>query len=76
MRVLHATAAEAEQNGDEWLRALCDLDLAEIYLQLNAYGEAEQLAARARERFVALECVTKRPRRSPFAVWQSCNSSG
>src|SRR5262249_51820611 len=55
MHVLHATAIESEQNGDPWLHALCELDLAEIYLQLNAYGEAEQLAARARERFVALE---------------------
>ncbi|MBI1766281.1 MAG: CHAT domain-containing protein [Acidobacteria bacterium] len=54
MRVLHATAAEAESNGDEWLRALCELDLAEIYLQLNAHQEAAPLAQRARERFVAL----------------------
>jgi CHAT domain-containing protein/tetratricopeptide (TPR) repeat protein len=55
MHVLHATGNEAEQNGDEWLRALCELDLAEIYLQLNAHKEAEQLAARARQRFEALE---------------------
>jgi CHAT domain-containing protein/tetratricopeptide (TPR) repeat protein len=55
MRVLHATADEAAQTDDDWLRALCDLDLAEIYLQLNAHQEAEQLAGRARERFVALE---------------------
>ena len=54
MRVLHETRAAAELDGDDWLRALCELDLAELYLQLHAHAEAAQMATQARERFLQL----------------------
>jgi CHAT domain-containing protein len=54
MRVLHEARIECLQLGDEQTAALCILDLAEIYLQLNVLDEAAQLAAEARELFQAL----------------------
>jgi tetratricopeptide (TPR) repeat protein len=42
-----------EQSGSRHV-ALCDLDEAQIYIQLNLPREAEALAARATERFAAL----------------------
>jgi CHAT domain-containing protein/tetratricopeptide (TPR) repeat protein len=42
--------------GDERLVALCHLDLAEAYLQLNVPDEAAQMAIEARERFQKLAC--------------------
>jgi CHAT domain-containing protein/tetratricopeptide (TPR) repeat protein len=51
MRVLHEARAECLGLGDEQTAALCILDLAEIYLQLNILDEAAQLAAQARRLF-------------------------
>ncbi len=44
-----------EQLGDRQHMALCDLDLSEIYLELNLVGEAAHLAERGRQEFESLE---------------------
>jgi CHAT domain-containing protein/predicted negative regulator of RcsB-dependent stress response len=54
MRVLHEVSEEFTRLGDARMAALCLLDLAEIYLQLNVLDEAAGLAAQARERFESL----------------------
>jgi CHAT domain-containing protein/tetratricopeptide (TPR) repeat protein len=54
MRVLHETRDALARLGDERHVALCELDLAEIYLQLNVLDGAAQMASQARERFQAL----------------------
>jgi CHAT domain-containing protein len=51
MRVLHEVREDLARLGDERMVALCELDLAEVYLQLSVHNEAANLAARARERF-------------------------
>lgn len=51
MRILHEVDDDFARLGDERMGALCDLDLAEIYLQLNILDEAAELGARARARF-------------------------
>jgi len=51
MRLLHEVSDEFSQLGDERLSALCDLDLSELYLQLNVLDEAAFLGAQARTRF-------------------------
>jgi CHAT domain-containing protein/tetratricopeptide (TPR) repeat protein len=54
MRVLHEVQEEFVRLGDERHTALCQLDLAEIYLQLNVLDEAATQATAARARFLAL----------------------
>jgi CHAT domain-containing protein len=54
MRVLHEVREQVTRLKDERLAALCELDLAEIYLQLNLHHEAANLAALARDRFQTL----------------------
>ena len=51
MRIFHEVDEDFARLGDERMGALCDLDLAEIYLQLNILDEAAELGARARARF-------------------------
>jgi CHAT domain-containing protein/predicted negative regulator of RcsB-dependent stress response len=51
MRVLQEARTESLGLGDEQTAALCILDLAEIYLQLNILDEAAHLAAQARQLF-------------------------
>jgi CHAT domain-containing protein/predicted negative regulator of RcsB-dependent stress response len=51
MRVLHEVREESARLEDERMTALCELDLSEIYLQMNVYDEAASLAERARARF-------------------------
>jgi CHAT domain-containing protein len=51
MRVLGEVREDSARLGDERMAALCELDLAEIYLQLNVHEEAAALAEKARERF-------------------------
>ncbi|MGH9844440.1 MAG: CHAT domain-containing protein [Blastocatellia bacterium] len=55
MRVLHEVREEVTRLEDERMAALCELDLAEIYLQLNLHHEVASLASSARERFQTLE---------------------
>ncbi len=55
MRILHETHQQFLQLSDERMAALCQLDLAEIYLQLGLYDEASAQAVEARRRFVALQ---------------------
>ena len=55
MRIMHEVREELSRVGDERMVALCELDLAEIYLQLSLHNEAASLASSARERFQALE---------------------
>ncbi len=55
MHVLTNVRNEVVQLDDTQTEALCELDLAEIYLQLNAQSEAAELARTAREKFQRLE---------------------
>lgn len=41
-------------SSDDYHGALCDMDQAEIYIDLNLYAEASRLASRARKRFTGL----------------------
>ena len=54
-RRLYETArSEAKQANDAYHEALCDLDQAEMYLELNLWSDAEAMAARARRGFRSL----------------------
>lgn len=53
-RLLHEVREEYVRQARENRVAVCDLDLAEIYLQLHVLEEAADCASRARERFQAL----------------------
>ena len=48
---LRATRDECEQVGDHYHHALCNLDLSELYLELNLSTEAADLAGRAHTEF-------------------------
>ncbi len=50
-----AARAAAEKAGDAYHQALCDLDLAEIYLELNLAADAARLAAGAHQLFGRLK---------------------
>jgi tetratricopeptide (TPR) repeat protein len=54
MRVMHEVRVECQRLGDEQTSALCIMDLAEIYLQLNILDEAAQQATQARAQFQTL----------------------
>jgi tetratricopeptide (TPR) repeat protein/plasmid stabilization system protein ParE len=49
------TKIHCQQTGDVFHRALCDLDQAEIYLDLHLHREAMDLAAQANESFERLQ---------------------
>ena len=51
---LTRTRQRALENGDAYHLALCDLDQAEILVELNLTDDAARLASEARERFEAL----------------------
>ncbi len=53
-RVLHEVKAEFVQLGSPRLAALCDLDLAEIFLQMHVLDEAKTKAVQARAAFLDL----------------------
>jgi CHAT domain-containing protein len=53
-RVLHEVQEELAQLGSHRLAALCDLDLAEVFLQMHVLDEAKTKAVRARAQFLAL----------------------
>lgn len=52
IEMLLATKRACEKSGDEYRLALCDLDLSEIYLELNLSEEAREIA---REGFLRFE---------------------
>jgi len=52
IEMLLATKRACEESGDEYRLALCDLDLSEIYLELNLSEEAREIA---REGFLRFE---------------------
>jgi CHAT domain-containing protein/exonuclease VII small subunit len=52
IEMLLATRRACEESGDEYRLALCDLDLSEIYLELNLSEEAREIA---REGFLRFE---------------------
>jgi CHAT domain-containing protein/tetratricopeptide (TPR) repeat protein len=54
MRVMHEVHVECQRLGDEQTAALCIMDLAEIYLQMNILDEAAEQAAQARALFLTL----------------------
>jgi CHAT domain-containing protein/predicted negative regulator of RcsB-dependent stress response len=47
IRMLLATREACKKSEDEYHVALCHLDLSEIYLELNLYGPAEEMAGEA-----------------------------
>ena len=54
-RILYEVQSEFTTIGSHRLAALCDLDLAEIFLQLHVLDEAKTKAAQARARLLSLE---------------------
>ncbi len=54
IRRFEAARRHSHAQGDQHHAALCDLDLAEIFLELNLVQDAEHLAAQARGAFTAL----------------------
>ncbi|MEM9293859.1 MAG: CHAT domain-containing protein [Acidobacteriota bacterium] len=53
IQLYRSARRQCEKEGDEYHQALCDLDSAEIYLELNMPGEAMLLARRAFDSFDA-----------------------
>lgn len=51
IQMLHEAMASGKKAGDKYQLALCNLDLAEIYLELNLNHEAAGLARAAHEQF-------------------------
>jgi CHAT domain-containing protein/tetratricopeptide (TPR) repeat protein len=54
LEMFRAARAESDRLGDRYHAALCDLDRAEIYLELNLSDEAADLAAEAQQQFEEL----------------------
>src|SRR5271154_5243198 len=54
IEMLFATRRTCDLSGDEYHRALCDLDLSEIYLELNLSEEAREMAHEGFLRFEKL----------------------
>jgi CHAT domain-containing protein len=54
IKVLREAAAGAKKAGDDYQLALCDLDLSEMYIELNLHAEAGELAHKAYEAFQQL----------------------
>ena len=54
IQMLHEAMASGKKVDDKYQLALCNLDLAEIYLELNLNGEAANLARAAHEQFQQL----------------------
>jgi CHAT domain-containing protein len=54
IQMLHEAMASGKKAADKYQLALCNLDLAEIYLELNLNGEAAKLARAAHEQFQQL----------------------
>jgi CHAT domain-containing protein len=54
MDSLRSSREIASRNGDTYHVALCDLDLSDVYLELNLDGEAKQTAQEATEHFEQL----------------------
>lgn len=54
IQLFHTARRAAEAEGDTYHSALCDLDEAELYLELNRVQEAAELAADAMARFETL----------------------
>ena len=54
IEMLNAARQLFRHSSDEYHGALCDMDQAEIYIDLNLYAEASRLARRARKRFGGL----------------------
>jgi CHAT domain-containing protein len=54
IKMLREAATSAKKAEDAYQLALCDLDLSEIYIELNLSAEASELAHRAHEQFQKL----------------------
>lgn len=54
LEMYRAARAESDRLGDPYIAALCDLDRAEILLELNLIDDASELAAEAQRRFEQL----------------------
>src|SRR5437660_12472788 len=53
--MLRAARDTSEKNGNTHIAALCHLDLADLYLELNLSSDAEEMAQEALSRFEQLE---------------------
>jgi len=51
IEMLRATSVNAKKVGDAYHQSLCNLDLSELYLELNLSSEASELAQEGREGF-------------------------
>ena len=74
IQMLRDAAASAATANDAYQSALCNLDLSEIYLELNLSAEAGELGRAAHERFLQLASAMRAPklslsRPSPPAAW-------
>lgn len=54
IKMLHAAQKQCQAAGDAYHVALCHLDLSEIYLELNLFEEARDMANEAARRFLEL----------------------
>ncbi len=70
----HATVESSREQGDEYHEALCRLDLAEIYLEVNLTAEAAELAEQARSAFALLELRYEASKASAFAAIAAARS--
>jgi len=56
MEILKSSRKVGESIGSTYLSALCDLDLSDIYVELNRSSEAQEMARRAHSSFQQLSC--------------------
>jgi CHAT domain-containing protein len=72
IQMLRAASVRSRQLGDDYHRALCSVDLSELYLELNLHAEAARLAREAGSAFERLSLHYERAKALAFeAIAQS-----